>query len=627
MNDLSLMRYFMQYSFVRVSLLFFAPPSTKYNENSSCPNNTLSSKMATKPKFFPKSASQTSAPSAGATIYSRVEVYATVVAAFSFLCIGLLRAYTSPAITSMKKDLEIFNTSSIPQKEVISWVASSPPLASFIGTILSGPMLQFFGRQSTLVLLTIPYILGWLLIGFAQDVIMILAGRVLTGLAAGISTAGAQLYVSECVRAEVRGTLGFLPSMMLALGVLLGFSASTINVQWRELALIMGSLPVLLFIVTLTIPESPTWLILRRKEEKAISNLKKLRGNGTTLDEIEEEIDALKSAVSQHRRQRRASKASSMLSSISSISRGNSGGEGWRTVMKREIWFPALIAVSLMTFQQFAAANVIIYFCSVILTEAEPKLISIIDEITTNNASLFKDSSKHPFMDYDYDLSGNQSSYSESGSVTISNVPYTVLDHNVSSVIVGLVQFLAFFLSLPLIDRLGRKILLISSAILMALPLALLGFYFSCNNDVSFDMAGGADSDLSNYFVTKTYAWLPLTCLCIFIAAYSIGFGPVPFIIMSEIFPSKARSYLCSLTSFVNHFALFVVIKTFPMFFEEMGPHYTFWLYAASCMVSIIFVVLVVPETKGKTLVEIEKHFTKELVPLIERRDSRMGLP
>jgi len=572
-------------------------------------------------------------------VFSYMEVYATFVAAFTFLCIGLLRAYTSPAISSMKRDPDIFNTTQIPPKEVISWVASSPPLASFIGTILSGPLLEYSGRQTTLVILTIPYILGWALIGFAQDVAMILSGRVLTGLAAGIATAGAQLYVSECVRAEVRGFLGFLPSMMLALGVLVGFSASTIDVEWRELGLIMGAIPVLLFVMTLTVPESPTWLILKYKETKARKNLQKLRGKESSPEDIEDELDTLKEAVSQERRRRKSKSGSIISSTIMSSIRGNNTSN-WKVVLKREIWFPAIIAVCLMIFQQFAAANVVIYFCSVILTEAEPRVGQLMILTSSSNYN----SSFPSFDDNDFGSNSSQASIDNAASALISvssslaSSPFQVMDHNSSSVVVGLIQFLAFFMSLPLIDRLGRKVLLITSAILMALPLSTLGIYFHFNSYVIFpsnftDTGGSTNSNsltltFGEQFIASTYSWLPVTCLCIFIAAYSIGFGPVPFIIMSEIFPSKARSYLCSLTSFVNHFALFVVIKTFPIFIEELGPNYTFWGYSASCFASILFVVVVVPETKGKTLVEIERHFTKEVVPLIDRRDSHScGLP
>lgn len=256
----------------------------------------------------------------------------------------------------------------------------------------------------------------------------------------------------------------------------------------------------------------------------------------------------------------------------------------------------------------------VIYFLSVILTDAEPNIL----KGTRLTSGV-----------------GN-----ESGLLPLPDVGYTVLDHNVGSVVVASVQFLAFFLSLPLIDRMGRKILLIISANLMALSLGVLGFYFYCNSNTNVhnfttNSTLGVDSeeDVANFYaqiVIYTYSWLPVTCLSVFIASYSIGFGPVPFIIMSEIFPAHARSYLCSLTSFSNHFFLFVVIKMFPMMVDWMGNHWTFWISAGSSLLSIFLVVLVLPETKGKTLTEIEKTFTKETKPLLllDRRDSyAVGLP
>lgn len=68
--------------------------------------------------------------------YLSVEVHATIIAAFSFLCIGLQRAYTSPAIASMKNDYGFFNADNPMSNTVVSWVAAAPPLASFFGTIM-----------------------------------------------------------------------------------------------------------------------------------------------------------------------------------------------------------------------------------------------------------------------------------------------------------------------------------------------------------------------------------------------------------------------------------------------------------------------------------------------------------
>jgi MFS family permease len=123
----------------------------------------------------------------------------------------------------MKEDHEFFSGDRRLTSTVISWFAASPPLASFFGTILSGLTLQYLGRQKTLVFLSLPFIAGWVTIAFSNNIPMLMCGRALTGLATGFSTAAAPIYVSECVRKNIRGILGMIGPMMLSLGILLGF--------------------------------------------------------------------------------------------------------------------------------------------------------------------------------------------------------------------------------------------------------------------------------------------------------------------------------------------------------------------------------------------------------------------
>lgn len=518
---------------------------------------------------------ETPDPSPSSSSFPLFEAYTTFVAAFSFLCIGLLRAYTSPAIASMREDPTMFppTTSEEEVRFITSWVASSPPLASFVGTVIAGPMLQILGRQGMLMALTFPYIVGWLAIGFAgTSVMLIMTGRFLTGLAAGLCTAGAQLYVSECVRAEVRGTLGFLPAMLLAFGILVGFATSTLNLDWRNLALVMTTFPVALLLMTLTVPESPSWLVMKGKEDRAFKSLKRLRGK-SNADQAEREIFDMKRAI---RATRRASRAS--------IDPATQQVSLFKLIQQRVIYYPAFIAVCLMCFQQFSGANAVVYYLSDILTEAQPHNF------------------KMAVKEYRDLLLQNATEAGE---------PMTYgMDHNVSSVIVGVVQFLAFFVSLPLIDRLGRRILLICSAAAMSVPLGTLGLFYYCNQAEFFE--NSVEPGTCASLVESTGTWLPVTCLSVFIAAYSIGFGPICFILMSELFPSKARSYLCALTSFVNHLCLFILIKAFLPSVNILGSHWTFWIFTGCCLVSIPFVLFIVPETKGKTLAEIEKGFAKE---------------
>jgi hypothetical protein len=144
--------------------------------------------------------------------------------------------------------------------------------------------------------------------------------------------------------------VGFVPSMMLALGVLVGFGACTINVEWRSLALIMSSFPLVLFFMALSVPESPPWLILRGRVDQATKAMQKFRGPTSPKEEIDEEISALKSNINQ----RRASRLSILSKKSSEVKQTLSGkvSKFLKLLTKREIWLPAFIAVTLMMFQQ-----------------------------------------------------------------------------------------------------------------------------------------------------------------------------------------------------------------------------------------------------------------------------------
>ena len=106
--------------------------------------------------------------------------------------------------------------------------------------------------------------------------------------------------------------------------------------------------------------------------------------------------------------------------------------------------------------------------------------------------------------------------------------------------------------------------------------------------------------------------WLPLLSLIVFFIAYSGGYANVPFIIMGELFPSRYRSVLGSLASSFNLLCTFTVVRSFPPMQIGLGKYGAFWFFMCCTMVSLVFVYFFVPETKGKTLEEIEKFFSKK---------------
>lgn len=169
----------------------------------------------------------------------------------------------------------------------------------------------------------------------------------------------------------------------------------------------------------------------------------------------------------------------------------------------------------------------------------------------------------------------------------------TGIDENLSTIVVGVMQVIATFVSVMVVDKLGRRLLLLASAIVMAFSTVAMGAYFYMK-------------DNDNQSVTNL-GWLPVSALCVFIIMFSIGFGPVPWLMMGELFASDVKGVAGSIAGTSNWVLAFIVTKTFVNMKEALGSGQTFWLFAGITVVGAIFVFLLVPETKGKSLNEIQK--------------------
>jgi SP family arabinose:H+ symporter-like MFS transporter len=117
---------------------------------------------------------------------------------------------------------------------------------------------------------------------------------------------------------------------------------------------------------------------------------------------------------------------------------------------------------------------------------------------------------------------------------------------------------------------------------------------------------------LIGYFFFKSINGLPLLIAVLsFVAAFAMAMGPVSWIVNSEIFPTKLRGRAMSVSIFLLWFADWVVTQTFPMLQESIGPAKTFWVYGVCSLLSFIFILIYIPETKGKTLEEIEASWRR----------------
>lgn len=202
---------------------------------------------------------------------------------------------------------------------------------------------------------------------------------------------------------------------------------------------------------------------------------------------------------------------------------------------------PLMIAVLLMAFSQFSGINAIMYYSTKILTTAGAG----------------------------------------------------VKDAFTASAVIGLVNVIFTFVAIGLVDRAGRRPLLLAGLSVQVVALALVGWMFHAGHQ-----------------------GLPLLlCITGFIAAFAMALGPIPWILCSEIFPTKIRGRAMSVATFVIWTSCYLVAQTFPMLNDsrEVGPAKTFWIYAAFSLVALVFVFGRVPETKGRSLEEIEASWREPL--------------
>lgn len=219
----------------------------------------------------------------------------------------------------------------------------------------------------------------------------------------------------------------------------------------------------------------------------------------------------------------------------------NATGSVFRELFKREHSKAILISLGLMFFQQMSGINAVIFY----------------------TVNIFRDAG-------------------------------STIDENLSTIIVGIVNFGSTFIATALIERLGRKILLYTSGAMMIITLGTLGtfFYVRTLMDVT------------------AFGWVPLVSFVVYVIGFSLGFGPIPWLMMGEILPGRIRSTAASVVTAFNWSCTFLVTKTFNDILESIGAHGTFWMFGVICVFAMVFTYIWVPETKGKTLEEIEKKLS-----------------
>ena len=157
---------------------------------------------------------------------------------------------------------------------------------------------------------------------------------------------------------------------------------------------------------------------------------------------------------------------------------------------------------------------------------------------------------------------------------------------------VGIVNFLMTGIAIIFTDRLGRKPLLYAGTIGMMLSMLCLGMAFNYADTLGENL---------RYVATAS--------VMVYIACFAFSLGPVTWIMVSEILPLRIRGLAMSICTVSNFFFNFIIVLSFPVLLQHIGEAHTFWIYAGICFISLFFFHFYVPETKGRSLEEIERNW------------------
>ncbi|KAK9522034.1 hypothetical protein VZT92_018527 [Zoarces viviparus] len=450
--------------------------------------------------------------------------FASVLGPLSF---GFVLGYSSPAIPELSRTADPRLRLDADQA---SWFGSIVTVGAAAGGLLGGWMVGKIGRKLTLMFCSLPFVFGFAVIIAAQNVWMLYAGRVLTGVASGVTSLVVPLYISEMAHERVRGLLGSCVQLMVVLGIM-GVYLAGLYLDWRWLAICSSIPPTLLMVCMCFMPETPRFLLSRGKRREAEEALRFLRGPDAP---VAWECARIENASSQQ-------------------------GSGFQMSDLKDpgVYKPLVIGVMLMIFQQMTGINAIMFYAENIFQQAH-----------------FKES-------------------------------------DLASVIVGLIQVVFTGVAALIMDRAGRKILLIISGVLMAISTTAFGVYFylmsRLHSTGSLGLAGIQSQ--AGVEAHADLAWLALASMAVFITGFALGWGPIPWLVMSEIFPSKVRGVASAACVLTNWSMAFLVTKNFQDMMGLLTSAGTFWLFASMCVLNVIFTIAFIPETKGKTLEQIEATF------------------
>ncbi|KAI8554314.1 hypothetical protein RHMOL_Rhmol05G0088900 [Rhododendron molle] len=452
-----------------------------------------------------------------------------ILACMTSILLGYDIGVMSGAGLFIQKDLKISDT----KLEVLMGILN---VYSLIGSAAAGRTSDWIGRRYTIVLASVIFFVGAILMGFAPNYASLMVGRFVAGVGVGYAAMIAPVYTAEVSPTSSRGFLTSFPEVFVNAGILLGyvsnyaFSKLPLHLGWR-LMLGAGGIPsVFLALGVLKMPESPRWLVLQGR----------LRDAKRVLDRMSDSKEEALLRLADIKEV--AGIPEECNDDVVQMPKRSHGEDVWKELLLHPT----------PTVKHVLIAGIGIHFFQQTVVLYSPKI--------------FK---KAGITDQDMLL--------------------------LCTVAVGVVKTMFILVATFLLDRVGRRPLLLTSVAGMILSLASLGMFLT----------------IIDQSTKKLYWALALAIISVlaYVATFSIGMGPITWVYSSEIFPLRLRAQGTSMGVAVNRVMSGFIAMTFLSFSKAITIGGAFFFFMGVALVGWVFFYTLLPETQEKTLEEMQDMF------------------
>jgi MFS family permease len=473
----------------------------------------------------------------------------------------------------------------------LGWAVASLTLTATLAMMVSGPLSDKYGRRTILRYAALLYTLSAIGSALAPSFTALVVARMVGGFGVGASLILAPMYIAEMAPKELRGRMVSFNQLNIVVGISLAFFTNYLILQfgksdaswavnlkfdehnWRWM-LGLEALPALIYFMGLFfVPRSPRWLIMKGKFDEAIQVMTHISDEerakvelNKIKESIEHEVDSSKGTF-------------------------------------KDLFSPGM---------------------KLVLTIGI--VVAVLQQITGINSVFF-----YAPMIFEQSGIGTDASF-------------------VQAILVGIVNLVFTILAILFIDKLGRKPLLVFGVAGITISMFVLSYGFSsATYSLSQDSVTALSQTLQtnelNTLVNKSFdteiefqfaveeivgqtvfqehkselvsagihmnSFLILLAILGFVASFAISIGPVMWVLFSELFPNRIRGVAISFVGLINSAVSFIVQWIFPWELDTLGSAMTFLIYGLFAAAGLIFIVRIIPETKGKSLEELEAQLVK----------------